>query len=97
MNSPYLKKDCYHINVRNYSDMVDLLAFCRNRTKLTRQSYLNLVGSQEEINHYYQGCLVFKIIADIFSSRSPHAFELDWVVHRHEGIDLLVLRLILSL
>lgn len=23
MNSPYLKKDCYYINVRNYSDMID--------------------------------------------------------------------------
>gem|GEM_PF-5868542 len=36
-------EEVYYVNVRSYSDMIDLLEFCHNRTKLPRNSYLNKV------------------------------------------------------
>lgn len=98
MNStenPY--KQHYYVNVRNYSDMIDLLEFCRNRTELTRESYLNVVRTRQEIQQYYQGCIVFRITTDPYSSVSKHACTLGWISHANEGVDLPVLRLMLSL
>lgn len=93
--NPY--KQNYYVNVRNYSDMIDLLEFCRNRTKLPRQAYLNVVRTQQEIQQHYQGCIIFKITTEPFSSRSKHACTLGWISYVNEGVDLPILRLMLEL